>query len=111
MPVFGMVFMPLGDSVCTGPPPLPAGIEDFLSGWHISGKNTASFEQLPADSVVEFCLHGAGGSVVGKDFEGTVFADTADPPGVVAVLVSEENGVDLVNRFATGFEEGAELTA
>jgi len=58
--------------------------------------------------MLEPILHRACRGVVGEDPEPGKFLQTFDSGGMVAVLMSEEDGVDAREGFANSFEHGAE---
>jgi hypothetical protein len=52
----------------------------------------------------ELRLHGIGRITIGKDRQIGTFGEAADALRVVAVLVSQKNGVDGVERLADRFQ-------
>jgi hypothetical protein len=69
----------------------------------------ARFEDLPVGPVAEAGLHGAGGGLVGEDFQVGKFFQPGDAAGMVAMLVGEKDGVDALERFAGGGQQLAQL--
>src|SRR5437870_3205307 len=70
-------------------------------------KAGAGFEDLPAGLMLEAGLHCARRGSVGKDLDLGKFLQPFDAGSVIAVLVGEEDGVDLLERSAHGGEENS----
>jgi len=73
-------------------------------------KTRAGFEHLPIGAMSESRLNGASGGCVGEDPNVWIFFQSIDATCVIAVLVGEEYGVDSIETFADGFEQGRKFT-
>ena len=64
----------------------------------------ARFKNLPIRAFAEFGLHRIGGITVCKDREIGATGEPPYPLRMVAVLVGEENRLNLIDGFAEGFK-------